>query len=171
MEDVPTQPCGRHWCQGLSGRAGGRLQAALCLGHFEAPALAADIARGDDQSDGPMDRPTDHRGLSLGRVTWPSRSGPRRRLWSCRDPSALRNGHSRSPHGPTLTLAEWHTERLISSIRRECLDHIVVFGEAHLRRTRLSLGKDSPTNLPIQWAGQLNARPMFGGPHRQYCRM
>lgn len=48
-----------------------------------------------------------------------------------------------------------HAERLIGSIRRECLDHIVVFGEAHLRRilaayasyykelrTHLSLGKD-----------------------------
>ena len=27
-----------------------------------------------------------------------------------------------------------HAERLIGSIRRQCLDHVVVFGEAHLRR-------------------------------------
>ena len=50
-----------------------------------------------------------------------------------------------------------HTERLIGSIRRECLDHVVVFGEHHLRqllgsyqryyndaRTHLSLNKDAP---------------------------
>ena len=61
---------------------------------------------------------------------------------------------------PIVPRSPWqngHAERLIGSIRRECLDHIVVFGEAHLRRilaaytgyynelrTHLSLGKDSP---------------------------
>ena len=61
---------------------------------------------------------------------------------------------------PTAVRSPWqngHAEPLIGSIRRECLDHIVVFGEAHLRRvlatytsyynelrTHLSLSKDSP---------------------------
>src|SRR3981189_3290645 len=61
---------------------------------------------------------------------------------------------------PTAARSPWqngHAERLIGSIRRECLDQIVVFGEAHLRRilaaytgyfnelrTHLSLGKDAP---------------------------
>jgi transposase InsO family protein len=38
---------------------------------------------------------------------------------------------------PTAPRSPWqngHAERLIGSVRRECLDHIVVFGEAHLRR-------------------------------------
>jgi transposase InsO family protein len=38
---------------------------------------------------------------------------------------------------PTAPASPWQNgfaERLIGSIRRECLDHIVVFGEAHLRR-------------------------------------
>ena len=75
-------------------------------------------------------------------------------------------------------------ERLIGSIRRECLDHAVVFGEAHLRRilaaytdyynsfrTHLSLDKDLPAHRPIQRLGQLAARPIRGGLHHQYRRI
>jgi hypothetical protein len=74
--------------------------------------------------------------------------------------------------------------RPIDAIRRECLDHIVVFGESHLRgifaaytdycneiRTHLSLDKDSPTHRSIQLHGQLAARPILGGLHHQYGRM
>ena len=86
---------------------------------------------------------------------------------------------------PAAARSPWqngHAERLIGSIRRECLDHIVVFGEAHLRRilaayagyynecrTHLSLNKDSPGRRPIQ--RPLVARPILGGLHRQYCRI
>jgi transposase InsO family protein len=88
---------------------------------------------------------------------------------------------------PTAPRSPWqngHAERLIGSIRRECLDHIVVFGEAHLRRilaaytgyynelrTHLSLSKNSPTYRPIQRYGQIAAWPILGGLHHQYCRM
>jgi transposase InsO family protein len=88
---------------------------------------------------------------------------------------------------PTAARSPWqngHAERLIGSIRRECLDHIVVFGEAHLRRilaayagyyngvrTHLSLGKDSPGHRPVQRLGQLAAQPILGGLHHQYCRI
>lgn len=85
---------------------------------------------------------------------------------------------------PIAAGAPWqngHAERLIGSIRRECLDHIVVFGEAHLRRilaasaryynelrTHLALDKDSPSRRPIQRLGHLVARPILGGLHHQY---
>jgi transposase InsO family protein len=88
---------------------------------------------------------------------------------------------------PTAPRSPWqngHAERLIGSIRRECLDHIVVFGEAHLRhilaayatyyndvRTHLALGKDAPLRRPIQRFGPITARPILGGLHRRYCRM
>jgi transposase InsO family protein len=88
---------------------------------------------------------------------------------------------------PTAPRSPWqngHAERLIGSIRRECLDHIVVFGEAHLRRiptgyagycnefrTHLSLGKDSPRRRQVHRLGQLAARPILGGLHHQYCRI
>jgi transposase InsO family protein len=88
---------------------------------------------------------------------------------------------------PTAPRSPWqngHAERLIGSIRRECLDHIVVFGEAHLRRvlsayagyynelrTHLSLDKDSPAHRSGQPYGQLATRPILGGLHHEYCRM
>jgi transposase InsO family protein len=87
---------------------------------------------------------------------------------------------------PTAPRSPWqngHAERLIGSIRRECLDYIVVFGEAHLRRilaayigyynelrTHLSLSKDSPAHRPIHRYGQIAAWPILGGLHHQYCR-
>jgi len=71
-----------------------------------------------------------------------------------------------------------HVERVIGSIRRECLDHIVIFNERHLRhvlsgyvdyyhqtRTHLSLDKDCPDPRPIQprSSGKVIAIPQVGG--------
>jgi hypothetical protein len=79
---------------------------------------------------------------------------------------------------PTAARSPWqngHAERLIGSIRRECLDHIVVFGEAHQRRilrdgdyynnirTHLALAEDVPFLRPIQRFGEFAARPVLGG--------
>jgi transposase InsO family protein len=74
-------------------------------------------------------------------------------------------------------------ERLIGSIRRDCLDHAVVFGEPHLRhllksyqkyyneaRTHLSLQKDAPIPRAVQTVGQTLAVPILGGLHHQYIR-
>jgi hypothetical protein len=76
-------------------------------------------------------------------------------------------------------------ERLIGSIRRECLNHVLVLDERHLRRiltryfayyhrarTHLALGKDAPDlrliHLPA--AGQIVQLPEVGGLHRRYIR-
>jgi len=88
------------------------------------------------------------------------------------------------PTAPGSPWQNWHAERLIGSIRRECLDHIVVFGDAHLcrifaaytgyyneLRTHLSLDKDSPGHRPIQRIGQVAAQPILGGLHHHYFRM
>jgi transposase InsO family protein len=88
------------------------------------------------------------------------------------------------PIAPSSPWQNGHAERLIGSIRRECLDHIIVFGEAHLRRilaayagyynelrTHLSLDKDSPAHRPIHRYGQIAAWPILGGLHHQYCRI
>lgn len=77
-----------------------------------------------------------------------------------------------------------YVERLIGSIRRECLDHVIVFGEAHLRRiladyatyyndirTHLALGKDAPMSRLVQSVGCIAAIPLLGGLHHHYVRM
>jgi putative transposase len=76
-------------------------------------------------------------------------------------------------------------ERVVGSIRRECLDHVIVFNERHLRhvlssyfqyyheaRTHLSLNKDCPQPRPVQppSAGKIVAFPQVGGLHHRYER-
>src|SRR5712675_2027883 len=78
-----------------------------------------------------------------------------------------------------------YVERIIGSIRRECLDHVIILDERHLRRvllayfqyhhqsrTHLSLGKDCPEPRPIQppSAGTVIAFPQVGGLHHRYER-
>jgi transposase InsO family protein len=88
---------------------------------------------------------------------------------------------------PTAPRSPWqngHSERLIGSIRRECLDYVVVFGECHLRhvlasyaayynqaRTHLSLNKDAPLSRPIQTIGRILPQPILGGLHHHYVRI
>jgi hypothetical protein len=75
-------------------------------------------------------------------------------------------------------------ERLIGSIRRECLDHVIVFGERHLRqllrsyqqyyngsRTHLALAKDSPLTRSVQRIGSILPLPILGGLHHRYVRV
>jgi transposase InsO family protein len=85
---------------------------------------------------------------------------------------------------PTSPRSPWQNgcaERLIGSIRRECLDHVVVLGERHLRhvllsylkyynevRTHLSLEKDAPISRAVERAGRILCRPVLGGLHHQY---
>ena len=72
------------------------------------------------------------------------------------------------PIAPGSPWQNCFAERLIGSIRRECLDHFVVLGEAHLRRilgayaayynvsrTHRSLDKDAPFSRPVQRAGSM----------------
>jgi transposase InsO family protein len=63
-----------------------------------------------------------------------SHSGSRHLVWSsllAADPCNGIRDHAIAPRSPWQNAC---VERLIGSIRRECLDHMIVFGEAHLRR-------------------------------------
>jgi transposase InsO family protein len=75
-------------------------------------------------------------------------------------------------------------ERLIGTIRRECLDYLVILGEAHLRRilsgycayynrtrTHLALEKNAPVRRAVQRFGSVMAIPVLGGLHHKYVRI
>ena len=79
-----------------------------------------------------------------------------------------------------------YAERLIGSIRRECLDHVIVLSEGHLRRVlasyfqyyhrwrkHLSLTMGCPDTRPVQPPGQgaVVAFPEVGGLHHHYERV
>src|SRR5260370_14184303 len=88
------------------------------------------------------------------------------------------------PIAPGSPWQNGFAERLIGSIRRECNDHLVVLGEAHLRRiltkyavyynelrTHRSLNKDAPIHRAIQHVGRIVSAPVLGRPHHHYCRI
>jgi transposase InsO family protein len=79
------------------------------------------------------------------------------------------------PIAPASPWQNGFVERLIGSIRRECLDHIIVLGEAHLRRilkfyaryynetrTHLALDKDAPVSRPVQRTGVVRSLAIAG---------
>jgi len=88
------------------------------------------------------------------------------------------------PIAPASPWQNGFAERLIGSIRRECLDHIIVLGEAHMRRilksyaryynetrTHLALEKDAPLSRTVKRAGRILCRPILGGLHHEYVRI
>jgi transposase InsO family protein len=88
------------------------------------------------------------------------------------------------PIAPASPWQNGFAERLIGSIRREGLDHVIVLGEAHLRRilksyadyynsvrTHRSLHKDAPISRSIHQTGIIDSNPILGGLHHHYIRV
>ena len=88
------------------------------------------------------------------------------------------------PIAPASPWQNGFAERLIGSIRRECVDHFIVLGEAHLRRilqtyaryynvirTHWSLDKDAPVSRPVQRIGSIKSHAILGGLHHHYLRV
>ena len=87
---------------------------------------------------------------------------------------------------PTMPRSPWqngYVERVIGSIRRECVNHILIANAAHLRRvlnsytdyynsdrTHLGIGKDSPNPRTVEASGALVSRSVLGGLHHRYGR-
>jgi hypothetical protein len=88
---------------------------------------------------------------------------------------------------PTAKQSPWQNpicERVIGTLRRECLDHMIILNEKHLydvlnkyifgyyniSRTHMSLGKDSPVHRPIQEDGKIVSKVILGGLHHIYSR-
>ncbi len=132
-----------------------------------------------------MDRPADRGGISGGHGAPLPPARPRWRLRGSFSNRITGLGIEKvriAPHSP------WQNpfvERLVGSIRRDCLDHVIVLGEAHRQailrsyfayyhraRTHLSLGKDAPDPRRVQppSAGEIVAFPEVGGLHHRYER-
>ena len=88
------------------------------------------------------------------------------------------------PISPGSPWQNGYAERLIGTLRFECLDQMVSFGEAHLRRilsgyaayynparTRLALQKDASLHRAVQRSGAVVAVPILAGLHHQYVRI
>ena len=76
-----------------------------------------------------------------------------------------------------------YVERVIGSIRRECLNHVIIVNQRHLRRilraylayyhrsrTHLALAKDAPDRRAASSAGPIVVTPEVGGLHHRYDR-
>ena len=87
------------------------------------------------------------------------------------------------PIAPASPWQNGFAERLIGSIRRECVDHFVVLGEAHLRqilrayagyyndiRTHRSLDKKAPVSRSVPRTGIISSRPILCGVHHHSFR-
>src|SRR6266404_3901139 len=88
---------------------------------------------------------------------------------------------------PTSPRSPWqnaYVERLTGTLWRECLDHVLIYGERHLRRiltlyslyynetrTHLGLGKDTPLRRSVQRSGTIVTTPILFGLHHRYARI
>ena len=89
---------------------------------------------------------------------------------------------------PTAPRSPWQNpiaERVLGTLRRECLDHMIILNEKHLHsvlgeyindyynvsRTHMSLEKDSPVPRPVQANGKIVSKPILGGLHHVYSRV
>src|SRR5260221_11653353 len=101
-------------------------------------------------------------------------------LVDARDAMGIRD----KPIAPGAPWQNCFAERLIGTIRRECVDHVVAFSEEHLRqvlksyasyyntaRTHRSLDKDAPVSRPVQRTGRIVSHALVGGMHHQYVRI
>lgn len=88
------------------------------------------------------------------------------------------------PISPRSPWQNPYVERLIGTLRRDCLDHVLIFGERHLRqvltayslyyneaRTHLGLSKDAPLGRAVQRSGQITVTPVLSGLHHHYARI
>jgi len=88
------------------------------------------------------------------------------------------------PIAPSSPWQNAYAERLIGSIRRECVDHVINLGEAHLRRilrsyaryyneirTHRSLNNDAPISRAVQGSGAIRSLDVLSGVHHHYVRI
>src|SRR5258705_3948737 len=104
-------------------------------------------------------------------------------LWCRRHTPIARQGLPGQAYRTSLALAEWLC-RTADRVDPPRVPHIIVFGEAHLRRTlrsyacyyndirtHRSLDKDAPVSRPVQRTGIISSHAILGGLHHHYARV
>ena len=99
------------------------------------------------------------------------------------DPSERANKSNR-PISPRSPWQNPYIERLIGTLWRDCLDHVLILGEWHLRRvltlyslyynetrTHLGLSKDAPRRRAVQRSGTIVTAQVLSGLHHRYVRI
>jgi hypothetical protein len=170
---TPSRRSTCSWCR--------RSRLGLRMGSSSCGSQAASFCGGrDSPSQCGMACPSADRGLRLGRA-------PRyviRDRAGAYGPAFIRRIRAMGiRERPVSARSPWQSgdaERLIGSIRRECLDHLVVVGERHLRHV-LALYKDTTTRSERTYrcrktrdvcrTGRVRSSPILGGLHHQYVRV
>ena len=184
LEDIPAQPCGCHCCNRSLRGSHRDLRATVCLcrsgprattaavvavtRHPTAEWLAQQIVEAFPWNVAPAYLVRDNDG-AYGQAF-------RRRIRTM--------GIRYRPTSPRSPWQNAYAERLIGTLRRDCLDHVLIFGVKHLRqiltsyssyynqtRTHLSLDKDAPLRRAVQRCGTIVATPILSGLHHQYARI
>src|SRR5438067_2988275 len=178
MADLLAEPRARHCRHGLVRCSNYRFRPALCLSHRPARPQRPGLDQRHSKSHGRM---------VARQITeaFPWDEAPRHlirdrdRIYGAVVTRRLRAmGIRDKPTAPASPWQNGFAERLIGSIRRECVDHIIVLGEMHLRRvlksyadyynsvrTHRSLNKDAPVSRPVQQTGVISSRAILGGFH------
>ena len=166
MADVPREPRRVPGVDRLLRRTHRDVQSSIRARCAAARASADCSHRHHGTPDCGVGRATDPGGLSVGDSTtvYDPRSGSCVRY--CLSFADKAMGIEEVVTAPRSPWQSPYVERVIGSIRRECLDHVIVLNERHLRaillsyidyyqrsRTHLALGKDTPERRSVQPAG------------------
>ena len=147
------------------------LFAVLVLGHGRRQLLWFEVTRHPDSR---VAGSADHLGVSLDLGASLPGARQRPRLRTCLHPRVRAMGIRDRPISPGSPWQSGCAERLIGTLRRECLDQVVIFSEMHLRRilstyaayynqvrTHLALQKDAPLHRAVQRSGAIVAVPIL----------
>src|SRR6202790_5078973 len=182
MANLLAQPRAGHRRHGPVRCSNYRFRPALCLRHCPARPQRPRLDQRHSKSDGRM-------GCTSITEAFPWDEAPRHlirdrdRIYGSVVTRRLRAmGIRDKPTSPTSPWQNGFVERLIGSIRRECVDQIIFLGEMHLRRvlksyadyynsvrTHRSLNKDAPVTRQIQRIGSIKSHAILGGLHHHYA--
>ncbi len=191
----PSRPPSQSWCTFLANHAQAIWAADLfvvqtltfqtlyvffLISHDRRRLLHFDVTRPPDRR---LGLAPDDRGHALGPAPQVPDPRPRPRLRRRLRHPGRRPRRRERPNSSSITRANATAERVVRSLRRECLDHILPLSEGHVRsvlaefvsyynqdRPHRSLGLETPVPSLRQVDGEVVSRPVLNGLHHVYAR-